>query len=71
MTEKRIVETVDQGRQGETSNHMRWVLLATMVMSIAAIGAAWVWIIRSEAGSYLGQRAGSSARHGATKSSPR
>ncbi|GJE79090.1 hypothetical protein [Methylorubrum thiocyanatum] len=46
MTEKRIVETVDQGRQGETSNHMRWVLLATMVMSIAAIGAAWVWIIR-------------------------
>ena len=29
MTEKRTVETVDQGRQGETSNHMRWVLLAT------------------------------------------
>ncbi|MCE4224981.1 hypothetical protein HCU64_14560 [Methylobacterium sp. C25] len=46
MTEKRIVETVDQGRQGETSNHMRWVLLATMVLSILAVGAVWLGMIR-------------------------
>lgn len=45
MTEKRIVETVDQARQGGTSNRMRWVLLATMILTIAGVGAAWVWII--------------------------
>ena len=45
MTNDSITETVDQGRQGETSNHMRWVLLATLVLTIAGVGIAWLTIV--------------------------
>lgn len=44
MTDRAITETVDRAREGETSGRMRWVLVWTMVLSIAAVGAAWLAI---------------------------
>lgn len=46
MMDKPTIETVDQARQGETSNRMRWVLLFTMILSIVAVGAVWLWLIK-------------------------
>ena len=43
--EKRVhdsapVKSATSARQGETSGHMRWVLLASMILVIAALGYA-------------------------------
>lgn len=42
MTDHRTTETTNQARQGETSNHMRWVLLFTLLLTIGGVGAVWL-----------------------------
>lgn len=44
MTNPQITETTNEARQGETSGHMRWVLLVSIVLAIAAVAAIWLWI---------------------------
>ena len=44
MTEQPTRESVDDARQGETSGHMRWVLLFTIVGTIVAAGAVSLWM---------------------------
>lgn len=45
MSDHIVTETADQGRQGETSGHMRWVLLWTLVLTITAVGLAGLAIV--------------------------
>ncbi|SDM30053.1 hypothetical protein SAMN05216360_101480 [Methylobacterium phyllostachyos] len=45
MTEPAIIETAEQAREGETSGHMRWVLLWSVALSIAAIAIAGLAIV--------------------------
>ena len=42
MTDRHTVETTDEARQGETSNHMRWVLLFTLLLTIFGVGIVWL-----------------------------
>ena len=42
MTDRRTVETTDEARQAETSNHMRWVLLFTLLLTIFGVGIVWL-----------------------------
>ncbi len=44
MTDRRTTETTNEARQGETSNHMRWVLLFTLLLTIVGVGAIWLTI---------------------------
>lgn len=41
MTDPQIIETTDDARQGETSNHVRWVLLFTVLLTIVGVGVVW------------------------------
>lgn len=34
-----VIVNKEQGRQGETRNEMRWVLLISLVLAVAAMGA--------------------------------
>ncbi len=45
MTDRGTIQTVDRAREGETSGRMRWVLVCTMILSIAAVGAIWLTIV--------------------------
>lgn len=42
MNDHRTTETTNEARQGETSNHMRWVLLFTLLLTIGGVGAVWL-----------------------------
>ena len=44
MSDPQITETTDEGRQGETSGHMRWVLLASIVLSVVSVAAVWLYV---------------------------
>lgn len=45
MTEPAVIETAEQAREGETSGHMRWVFLWSLVLSVAVIAIAGLAII--------------------------
>lgn len=44
MTDPQITETATEARQGETSNHMRWVLLVSITLAVVAIATVWLTI---------------------------
>lgn len=44
MSDHKINETTDDARQGETSNHMRWVLLFSVLLSVVGVCAVWFYV---------------------------
>ncbi|GLS45682.1 hypothetical protein [Methylobacterium brachythecii] len=45
MNSRQTIKTTDNAREGETSGRMRWVLVWTLILSVVAIGTAWLTIV--------------------------
>ena len=43
MSDRETIKDPVEGRQGETSGHMRWVLGISVPLAIIVLGAALLW----------------------------